>query len=186
MKKSVLILLLFFSQFTISHAATIGFDARYSAVSSGDIFSVDIVGSAFPITQGGGLNLFYDAGIVNVLSVTFDAAVWDFGSSVGAIDNGVGQVTDIVVGAFNGPQDGFVIASLELEAVGVGLTDLILTDSTIDNPWASFGARLTTEYVPGSVDVAPPIPLPAAVWLFASALLGLAGFSRSRQARSRG
>ncbi|RLA44660.1 MAG: hypothetical protein DRR42_20225 [Gammaproteobacteria bacterium] len=179
MKKSVLILLLFCSQFTLSHASTIGFDAEDSAIASGDIFTVDIVGSGFPITQGGGVDLFYNAAIVNVLSVTFDVAVWGIGSSVGAIDNSAGRVTDIVVGAFDGPQGTFVIASLELEATGVGLTSLSLTDSSI-NPWASFGARLTTAYVPGSVSVAPPVPLPAAFWLFGSALLGFVGLVRSR------
>lgn len=171
-------------------AATIGFDAAANQVIENEIFSVDIVGDGFPevLIQGGGVNVGFDPAIVNLLSVEVDAATWNFASPTvdprGVIDNSLGRVTDIVVNSFpgvGGPR--FVVATLRLRAVGIGLSALTLTDSTLDNPWASDGAPLAVEYVPGEVDVSP-IPLPAAVWLFGGAFLWLVALSRRRRATS--
>ena len=143
MKKIIPLFLLLLSHAGISAASTVGFDPAASNVMLNDSFTVDIVGNDFPITQGGGLNLAFDQSIVNVLSVSIDNTVWNFVNSAGSIDNTLGQVSNILVTTFPGVQGGgFVVASLELQAVGVGVSSLLVSDSTIDNPWGSDGQRV--------------------------------------------
>jgi hypothetical protein len=51
------------------------------------------------------------------------------------------------------------------------------TNASGTGTWLLTAAGDLTYTIPGS---APPVPLPAAAWLFASGLLGLAGVGRRR------
>ncbi len=179
MKKLILGLLLLLGQPGIAGAATVGFDAAASNVIVNEVFAVDIVASGFPVTDGGGVDLAFDPAIVNVLAVSIDPAVWSFINSTGNIDNTAGSVSGIMVNDFDyvDPLAGdFIVATLQLKAVGVGTTLLSLGEYDL-NPWGSGGNRIGPAYLSGIVNVAP-IPLPAAAWLFGSALLGLVGWRR--------
>ena len=57
---------------------------------------------------------------------------------------------------------------------------VILTDAKITGQAA--WQKGTTTYTPTLVNTPPPVPVPAAAWLFASGLLGLAGTARRRKA----
>jgi prophage antirepressor-like protein len=59
-------------------------------------------------------------------------------------------------------------------AIGPGTSRLDLIESN-ENPWASNGSEITPIHVnDGSVQV---VPIPAAVWFFASGIIGLLGMS---------
>jgi hypothetical protein len=166
-------LLLFLGLSAASQAATIGFNPGDSFADLNDIFTIDIIGGDFfPETQGGGVNLFYDATVVNVLSVSIDSLVWNFTNDEGIINNFSGVVNDVLVSAFNGtgsdPSGSFVVATIEFQAVGPGISALSMTESSV-NPWASGGAAVNPTFLTGSVTVSA-VPLPAALWLFLSAL----------------
>lgn len=164
----------------ISQAATIGFNSENNFVNLGDVFSIDLMNDAFPVTQGGGVNLFYDETIVNVLSISIDSAVWNFVNDEGTINNSIGTVSDILVSSFNfsgDPSGNFIMASIEFQAVGFGISSLSMTESTI-NPWASDGSEVNPDFLNGSVTVSA-VPIPGALWLFVSGFLLIARFKRS-------
>jgi hypothetical protein len=161
-------------------AATISWSPASTSASVSDIFVVDIVGSGFGSNvDGGGVNFSYDASIVNVLSVSIDAVVWDLGfNDTGTIDNILGSVDGIMVNAWSAVTGSFTVASVTFQAVGNGLTGLSLSQFAL-NPWASGGSALNPGYTSGLIDVAP-VPVPAAVWLFGSGLIGLLGFAKRK------
>ncbi|MGB5409060.1 MAG: VPLPA-CTERM sorting domain-containing protein, partial [Thiogranum sp.] len=69
------------------------------------------------------------------------------------------------------------VASLTFTVLGnAGTTEITVSDSALLGGWSP---ALTEAYVPGSVTV---VPVPAAVWLFGSGLLGLVGVARRRRA----
>ncbi len=149
----------------------------------GDIFTVDIVGTAFTSNvDGGGVNLSFDQSMLNVLSVSIDESVWNFGSTginTGTIDNATGSVDGIMVNTFADVAGDFVIATVEFEAMSANNSLLILSGLGI-NPWASGGSLINPVYVSSTVEVSA-VPVPAAVWLFGSGLIGLLGFAKRKQ-----
>jgi len=181
MKKIIAVLSLLFSSQVF--AATITTSVP-SSVAVNDIFTVDIVGTNFLANvDGGGVNLSFDQTILNVLSVSIDETVWNFGSTginTGAINNATGTVDGIMVNTFADVIGDFVIATVEFQAIGTGSSLLLLTELGI-NPFASGGSLINPNFADASVNVSA-VPVPAAVWLFGSGLLGLAGIARSRRA----
>ena len=179
MKIKILFITAFVLIFQAVEAATIQTDPLNSAANIGDTFTVDIVGIGFPETQGGGFNLTYDASILNITNVSIDEInTWTFVNDFGTIDNVNGNLSEVKVSEFPGIAGNFIIASIEFMAVGFGTSTLGLTEST-GNPWASDGSTINPTLVNGSVQV---VPVPAAVWLFGSGLLGLIGMARRKAA----
>ncbi len=158
---------------------TISFSPPFQAVTQGQTFSLDVVGNGFPATEGGGVDISFDASIVHVLGVTLDP-VWTFtlANSVGTIDNVAGTVSNISVGALPGvPTGSFTVATVEFQAMGLGSTMLSMTEPS-NNPWGSGGSAIGVSFDPGTVSV---VPIPAALWMFGSGLIGLAGIGRRPQ-----
>jgi len=155
---------------------------QYPFTLVGSVFSVDIIGTDFiSNVDGGGVNLSFDQSMLNVLSVSIDESIWNFGStgiSTGTIDNAAGTVDGIMVNTFADVAGDFVIATIEFEAIGLGSSFLSLTELGI-NPWASAGSLINPTYESLQVDVSA-IPVPAAVWLFGSGLIGLLGIARRK------
>ena len=93
--KALLTVLVFAFTATQSFAATVGFNTSVSAVNQGDAFSLTIQGSDFGSIVGGGLNLSYDASVLQINSVTINQSVFEFyiggGTEEGVIDNSLGQ-----------------------------------------------------------------------------------------------
>lgn len=181
MKKIIAIIM--FSLWTTGNvnAASVSFGASPADVSVSDVFTIDILGEGFSFSNGGGVNLFYDASILNVQSVSIDDTFWNFSTSTGTIDNVSGQVNDILMSAFPGlTVADFTVATIEFIAVGGGTSSLMLTESII-NPWASSGSRDNPTLINSSVTVSA-VPVPAAIWLFGSGLLGLIGVAKRNKA----
>jgi len=155
-----------------TQAATVSIESSTGPIGVSDVLSLDILGSDFTSTSGGGVNLFYDASVVNVLSVSIDNTVWNFTNSLGTIDNSSGEVSDILVSVFPSLiATDFTMASIEFIAVGEGTTSLLLTDSIL-NPWSVSGMRLDPLFLEGSITVSA-VPVPAALLLFISGIATL-------------
>jgi hypothetical protein len=153
-------------------AATVQTSAP-NTVSIGETFTVEIVGSDFPITQGGGFNLTYNPDIISATDISIDdTQTWTFFNNTGTIDSQNGALLDVIVSDFPGRSGDFNVASIEFIAVGVGISNFSLSESVI-NPWASDGNLISpTLLSESSVQV---VPLPATFFLFGSGLLGLIG-----------
>jgi len=164
-------------------AATISWNDIDYSTNLNNVFTLDITGSDFDMNvDGGGVNLSYDPSIVNVLSVSIDESVWDFGSEgvdTGSINNTVGTVNGITVNAWSEVTDDFVVASVDFIAVGSGVTDLTLNEFYF-NPWASTGNSISPLFQAGEVTVSS-VPVPGAVWLFTSGMMGLIGLSKRKK-----
>ena len=183
-KSMFLFVTLFFSGYL--NAATITWNSTSNTVN--DIFSLDVIGLSFPsngsgnVADGGGVNLSFDPSVLNVLSVTIDELVWDFGVtgiSTGTIDNVAGTVNGIMVNASSNVTGDFTVASIQFQAVGAGLssTGITLSEYAL-NPWALDGSAINPTFVNGNVTV---VPVPAAVWLFGSGLLCIVGVARRKK-----
>ena len=165
-----------------SQAATITWNTVSSTVNATDIFILNIIGTDFAVgedVEGGDLDLLFDPTVLNVLSVSVDP-VWTFESSAGTIDNVAGSVLGIKAYSFASVTENFTIASIEFQAVGVGGSNsALLLSEPVLFPWASAGFAINPTFVAGDVAIAA-VPVPAAVWLFGSGLLGLLGVARKK------
>jgi hypothetical protein len=150
-----------------------------NTVSIGEAFIMDIVGTDFPLTQGGGFNLTYDPNIIAATNVSIDDTLaWNFVNSTGTIDSQNGTVLDVIVSDFPGRSGDFTVASIEFVAVGVGISNLSISESAL-NPWASDGNLISPSLLgESSVQV---VPLPSAFFLFGSGLFGV--FSSLKRSR---
>ena len=139
-----------------AHAADLSFAPNPESASIGDTFTLDIVGTDFPVTEGGGAEFSFDPNILEVKSVSVDGAVWEFFASEGSIDNVNGRVEGITVATFNSPGADFTVATIEFGARGAGVTDLVLSENP-SNPWAGGGNLIGPLLLSGSVTVTPAI-----------------------------
>lgn len=171
-----------------SSAATITWGTPVNSVNVNDVFTLDVVGTGFlSNVDGGGVNISFDSNVLNILSVTIDDTVWDFGGagiSTGNIDNLNGLLDGIMVNTFADVTGDFVVASIEMQAISEGTSLLSLTEYAL-NPWASGGSLINPDFADGCVSVTAvtAVPVPAAVWLFGSGLLGLVGVAKQKTRR---
>jgi len=158
-----------------ANAATVGFSPSSPTAGIGQSFSIDIVGNftLLETIEGGGLDLAFDAAVVNVTNVTVNTTLFDFYSLSGTIDNSSGAVSDIIFNTFAGASGNFLIATVDFTALTAGSSGLSLSESFL-NPFssASAGASLMVDFQPGNVTVTA-VPLPAALGLM---MCGLAPF----------
>ncbi len=149
-------------------------------VSPGSTVTMDIVGSAFSGNlDGGDWGATWDASVLSFVSLTVDA-VWD---SVFSDETNVGTGhLDFVFLGFTpaaGLPSPFGVATLEFTAAGSGNTTVAL-DNGLGSGWPLTGGGNEPSVTYGTSDVdIGVVPVPAAVWLFGSAL-GLLGFVRRR------
>jgi len=151
--------------------------------------SFDIVGEYFGPAElaGGSFDLQFDPSmlqleLINISGFTF--------SEVGDVNNQTGVINDISFADFFGMTGRFTIASLEFSVVSSGEALIQFLDATTfsvpgqDNyeqyPWLNydysngpFGEDVTPLFFDGSIAVSTEVPVPAAAWLFASALVSL-------------
>ena len=161
-------------------AATISFNPVNPTVSLGSTFSMDIVGEGFPVTEGGGVNLYYNKDIVNVLTVTIDDLVWEFLNDEGTINNTTGNLNALWVASFDGRGPDFTVATIQFQAVGLGTTPLTMTEYDLD-PWASGGSEINPLFNAGSVNVTAVIPEPASILLMGTGLAGMLRLARRKR-----
>ena len=166
---------LLFSTSGVAQAATVGFSPDPANVNVGETFTVDIVGIGFTELSGGTFDIGFDSTHLLFNSVSIDP-YFDFlpepgGPAAGDVWPGVGF--DVFA---NAPAVGdFVIATISLTVLRNGTSHLDILNSE------SFS---TTELLNPMFrqGIVTTIPVPAAVWLFGSGLLGLFGVARRKTA----
>lgn len=158
-------------------AASISFSPQNSIVSVGDSFAVDIIASDFTELAGGVLDFSFDSSQLSLNFIPMIDAYWDFFPDAGSqdlIDSNVWRGVGFDVFA-NAPLNGSgIIASLNFTALGIGASSLeILPGSAFFSSVTEINPELTT----GSVQV---VPLPPAIYLFLTGLIGLTQIMRSK------
>lgn len=121
-------------------------------VAAGSTFTLDVELDAFPVTEGGGVNIGYSSEVLQVKDVSINSETWGFVNQQGAIDNSAGTVSNILVSSYQDLAGKAVMATITFEAVAAGNSDITLSESTI-NPFASTGVAINPLFVSSRVTV---------------------------------
>ena len=119
----------------------------------GEVFTVDISMSDFPVSEGGGVSVQFDASTLNVSDVTINSSNWDFVNKVGNIDNNTGLISDILFSSYNGVSGDSQIATITFNATASGSSQIVLENSSI-NPFSSNGNIIVTNFTHSNVQIA--------------------------------
>jgi hypothetical protein len=167
-----------------SLAANVVIDPSNSVHTTGDVFSVDVLGKSFTTAlDAGGVNLSFDSSILSIVdssklpsgvtsSVQFKTP-WTLTFAPSITD---GSLNDALFFADSAPTGNFSIFTVWFEATAPGISPLTLTESTL-NPFAGGGGALAVSLSNAQVSV---VPLPPTAWLFASGLVLLAAQRKVR------
>lgn len=169
-----------------SQASSLYFSGATS-VNVGDTFNISLLGN-FPADEplaGGTVDLGYNDTKLTINSVTI-APYWEFAPDSGSqtVFGANSQWTGIALATFaNDPVsgNGILLATLNLTALASGKPKLEILGST--ELYEGIGwTVLAPTVAPADITVAPAavVPVPPAVWLFASGLLGLVGVARRK------
>lgn len=121
-------------------------------VAAGSTFTLDVELDAFPVTEGGGVNIGYSSEVLQVKDVLINSGTWGFVNQQGSIDNNAGTVSNILVSSYQDVAGEAVVATITFEAIAVGGSDITLSESTI-NPFASAGVAINPSFVSSHVIV---------------------------------
>lgn len=129
-------------------------------------------------------SLSFDASLLQAVSVSEGAFLGQGGSTFadgGVIDNGAGSISwvfNTLIGNVPGVSGSGVLATIHLDAVGVGTSALAFSDVMFLN---SALGDISVQAVDGSLAVAAAVPEPGTYLLMAAGIAGL-GLWRRRQA----
>ncbi len=131
--------------------------------------------------DGGSIDIAFDPMILNADSVSINSGFWNVDASKGRIDNDAGKIdfTDVAQFGSNTTNTLFDIATVTFHANGIGSNQLILKVND-NSPFATGGDVIAVNLSNGLI-IVQAIPLPAAVWLFVTALIGLGVFSKRKE-----
>ncbi|MEQ1803062.1 MAG: VPLPA-CTERM sorting domain-containing protein [Gammaproteobacteria bacterium] len=161
--------------------------ANDGLVNVGDSFSILVSGSGFPETAGATLLLNFNSLVASVKTPTITNGIVLAGGSPftgGVIANNPhlsGDQFTFLAGNPPAalPQGSFNAVLINFNALALGFANVTLTDDGLDNVWTDANTfepiPVTYNYANASVQV---IPVPAAAWLFVSAIGGLAALKR--------
>ena len=171
------------------NAATISLIPSATTVNVNDLFSLTVQGSGFGDgVTAGGVALSWDTSLV-----TLNSDVAAINSSLGSNAwSAVGITLDAAAGTLavdafaadflfgiSGP--GFDFFSLDFTALPPPQNGTIDIMGSALGDWVDLNnASVSANYVGASVNI-EAVPVPAAVWLFGSGLIGLVGVARRKQ-----
>jgi len=121
-------------------------------VNVGESFELEVTMSDFPVSEGGGVTVKFDASKLSVSNVTIDSSVWGFVNKVGGVDNDAGVISDILFSSYNGVSGDSNIATIQFNAIGNGSSQIYLEGSTI-NPFASSSNTIAVSFISTNVQV---------------------------------
>ena len=166
---------LLFGSGGVALAATVDFNPNPKQVGPGETFDLDIVGTDF-ITSlaGGSFDLGFDSVKLQINSVTNNTAVYEF------LPDGGGLLSPGLWGTIGfdtfgtAPTGNMTIATINLTVLTADTSSLVIQNS-------AFFDDVATQLDPTlDAGVISSVPVPAAVWLFGSGLLGLVGVARKK------
>jgi hypothetical protein len=168
----------------VTPTPTVVLSGPAASVAPGDEFAVSMAGQGFGPTVGGGANLSFAAGLLELLSVQIDPG-WDFLPDGGLIDNNVGTLTDMSFNVWGSRMGDFPIATLQFKAKGVGILGIDALDSALYPFSDDDGNPVLVRYLATSVEVSNPIPEPSAWLLLLGGLGALAALASRRNSAHR-
>lgn len=186
-----------FTAFAAS-ASTITLSPNPAGAPAGSSFVVTVDGAGFTEgaggTVGGGLLISWDPNIIELQPIApltapygggLDTSLFNgdqFFALPPVLDNDVGTLEFSTTSFFGDPSATPSIAALTFNALLPGTFDALIDVSVFD-VWADLDSNfITTPVSVGTTIVVSAIPVPAAVWLFGSGLLGLVGIARRKKA----
>ncbi len=178
-----------------AQAALISFNPVNQTVGLGEIATVDLqisgLGDDFLSTFD--LDIGFDSSILDFQSFTFGTGLdlLGFGPINGATDFGSGLVNIFEI-SFDGNQvlrdlqpNEFVLGTFTFNTLSIGTSPLDITVNALGGEsffdfdlGREVALPLEADLQSGSISV---VPVPAAIWLFGTALIGLVGFIRLRK-----
>ena len=164
-----------------SYVATVlAFDQSIVDITVDSQFSLDIVAKNFPSTFGGSILINFDSTVVNVSDIAI-AAPWS-GFTVTPSE----ELTAILLHApifSQWPAGDFVFATLTFTAIAIGSSELVLSTydplplSTVGN-----GGFTPIDFTVENASVTvSAVPIPAAVWLLLSGIIGLFSVAKKKR-----
>ena len=153
-----------------------------------DSLFIDLVGSYTGSGNllGGAVSLSFNPSVLQVVDVMLKAPQ-DIDGMTGVIDNVLGTITGIGFSSFDGVSGTFTLATVELQGVGAGTSQLNVTDGKdLIFAWVNdvppFGEEVNFFGVSGFATVTA-VP-EAESWAMLLAGFGLVGFAARRRVRS--
>ena len=165
-----------------AQASTVSLVPASPTVVQGDTIVLDLnVDFSDDPTLGGGLDIFYDPALVSFVSYdTNPGSGSDPAFSRDPDDQG-DKLEGLAFGNFNGISGPVRIGTLTFDTLAAG-TAIFGIDVTTNMLVGGFVSSVTfdtqmPDFVGATVEI-KPVPVPAAIWLFGTGLIGLAGMAR--------
>ena len=188
-----LIAILGLLQINAARAAVVGFDPVSQTVVQGNTASVDLVisGLGADILSGFDLEISYDDSILSFQSFTvgpgptgldpfgLDGGLFSFGAELfpgTAFVQDLSLEPDATLQMFQ--PDSFILGTIVFDTLSTGTSALTFSSALLAGETGPLGTfPLQADLLTGSITVSA-IPVPAAVWLFATGLIGLIGLAK--------
>lgn len=167
-----------------AQAVTISLDPASTTTVTGSNFSLDVLAD-FSSTEmiTGSVEFSFDSSLLAYTDFSWNS---DFKTLFPYTELIIesSEVVSIGFGALSGfgTGDGHTIGTISFDALAPGSTSVAMATSSLHGDYEDSSYNLVNaSYNNASVDISA-VPVPAAVWLFGSGLVGLAGIARRRSA----
>lgn len=174
---------------TVAGAATVSVLPATQDVFAGDTVTVDIVAADLVAAVGGSMDITWDSTVLTMTDVLSGVSIatppWDDPDTLpfSFSDRGVlssGLLSGLRVGTFTPVSGTAAVATLTFTATNSNVPSSTLITVADGAGQGGGWSPLIDLYETGTVNV-NPVPIPPAVWLFGSGLLGMVGVARRRR-----